>query len=150
MIIVLVMRPATVRQPVLQILLFCSQICAHREKVLKEIIPSLRHECGDGMDLEMLDVGDPANRLFQLNLESATRSPVDRRSVVSAILIGRSLDGDVQDVLLTGFDSIVQHLVPVVPQDSVSGSVSLPCPPPWHPGEAAPATDGHTCVHPRI
>jgi len=128
MIIALAMGPARAQEPVVQMLFFYSQTCLHCEKVLEEVIPPLRDKYGDGMELRMLDVGDPASRWLQFELEGQIGVPAESRGRVPTIFIGPSIDGNVQGALLGGSKNIAAELDSIIQQDLDAGGAPLPFP----------------------
>ena len=90
---ILALTTAQAEEPVVRIVLFWSETCAHCHIVLNEILPPLQEEYGGQLDVLAVEVSDQAGyELWMMAIETL-RIPTDRLAVPMLLVGDRVLVG---------------------------------------------------------
>ncbi len=90
--------PATLRAqadaPVVRAALFYSETCPHCRVVLEEVLPPLRAEYGDRLEIRLIEISDSASYNTLLRLERIHGVPPDKATVPELFIGDRVLFGE--------------------------------------------------------
>jgi len=109
--------PAKADEPIVRATLFWSQNCAHCHVVITEVLPPLQEQYGDQLEVQTIEVSDPANyELWRSAIETFQVPP--ERTGVPMLFIDHSV--------LIGSYEIAERLPELIERYLAAGGVDYP------------------------
>ncbi len=128
--LVSLLAPAQADGPVVRLLFFYSYDCEHCQAVMDEVLPPLQEKYGAQLEMQSIEITDPDNYEWLLDMEAAYQIPPDEVSIPE-VFVG--------DTALIGEDEIRARLDETIASYLTAGGVDYPP----RPG-ATPAPAGST------
>ena len=119
LLLLLVMLLPTVQAagPVVRLLFFYSEDCDHCQVVIDEVLPPLQEKYGAQLEMQFIEISDPDNYEWLLNMEAAYQIPPDKVGIPE-VFVG--------DTVLIGEDEIRAQLDKTIASYLAAGGVDYP------------------------
>lgn len=121
-------------QPVVRLLFFYSQGCSHCQAVMDEVLPPLQQKYGAQLEVQSIEISDPDNYRWLLDMETAYQIPPDKVGIPE-VFVG--------ETVLIGEDEIRARLDETIAQYLAAGGVDYPP----RPGVAPALTSETPLIH---
>ncbi len=115
--LVFLLLPVQADEPVVHLLFFYSQDCEHCQVVMDEVLPSLQEKYGAQLEMQSIEISDPDNYEWLLDMETAYQIPPEKVSIPE-VFVG--------DTALIGEDEIREHLDETIANYLAAGGVDYP------------------------
>ena len=115
--LVLVLAPIQADEPVVRLLFFYSQDCEHCLVVMDEVLPPLQEEYWAQLEIQFVEISDPDNYQWLLDMEAAYQIPPDKVSIPE-VFVG--------ETALIGEDEIRARLDETIASYLAAGGVDYP------------------------
>lgn len=128
LLLVLLLSTVQADEPVVRLLFFHSQDCEDCQAVINEVLPPLQEKYGAQLEVQSIEISDPDNYQWLLDMETAYQIPPDKVSIPE-VFVG--------DTALIGEAEIRAQLDDTIASYLAAGGIDYPP----RPG-ATPATTG--------
>jgi cytochrome c biogenesis protein CcdA len=117
LLLVSLLAPAQADGPVVRLLFFYSYDCEHCQVVMDEVLSPLQEKYGAQLEMQTIEITDPGNYEWLLDMETAYQVPPDKVSIP---------EGFVGDTALIGEDEIRTRLDETIASYLAAGGVDYP------------------------
>ena len=117
LLLVLLLPTVQADEPVVRLLFFYSYDCEHCQVVINEVLPPLQEKYGAQLEIQSIEISDPDNYEWLLDMEVAYQIPPDKVGIPE-VFVG--------DTALIGEDEIRAHLDETVATYLAAGGVDYP------------------------
>lgn len=111
------LAPAQADEPVVCLLFFYSEDCEHCQVVIDEVLPPLQEKYGSQLEIQSIEISDPDNYQWLLDMETAYQIPPDKVGIPE-IFVG--------DTVLIGEAEIRARLDETIASYLAAGGVDYP------------------------
>ena len=115
--LVLLLAPVQTDEPVVRLLFFYSYDCEHCQAVMDEVLPPLQERYGAQLEMQSIEISDPDNYQWLLDMEAAYQIPPDKVGIPE-VFVG--------DTALIGEDEIRTRLGETIASFLAAGGVDYP------------------------
>ncbi|HID61943.1 MAG TPA: hypothetical protein EYP49_04265, partial [Anaerolineae bacterium] len=118
-VVVLLLWPLTAGsdEPVVRLLLFYSESCPHCQAILNDYLPGVREKYGAQLEVQLVEISDPANFQKMLAFEAAY-GVTEERAGIPEVFVG--------DQVLIGEEEVRARLEELIDRYLAQGGVELP------------------------
>ena len=126
LLLVLLLSAVKADEPVVHLLFFYSHDCDHCQVVINEVLPPLQEKYGAQLEMQSIEISDPDNYEWLLDMETAYQIPPDKVGIPEVFIGDTALIGE--DEIRAGLDETIASYLAAGGVDYPARSGATPAP----------------------